>query len=237
MSFSDTFIKLNCSQRLCGSFPKPSYHPSKSDVVIISTPHWEPNKGIYEYDLRANIFTKIHTYDDTFTIFGHGQFIYPSQSLLYIFAAGELGVFDLNNKIMYTHERSALRTCCKTPKTAYITSINECHILSNDNWHYTMDMNNKKITKMDIDIFKHNNIKWPNLCCVPFTEQLMSFGSHYGDKIWYCNINTQISNKREYNWLLHDIKMPHNEELANDYFDILLVFDSIIFIFYFRKKK
>eukprot|EP01084_Bolivina_argentea_P005680 10713_1 len=109
---------------------------------------------------------------------------------------------------MYTNERSALRNCCKIPRTAYISSINECHILCNDTMHYTMDMNNKKMTKTEINIFKDNNIKWPNLCYVPFTKQLMSFGSHYCDKIWYCNTD-QLTNTPRGNWRLSSLKMPH----------------------------
>eukprot|EP01084_Bolivina_argentea_P049832 91642_1 len=89
---------------------------------------------------------------------------------------------------------SALHTCDYYPQSTYIPPpINEWHILCDDSTHYKMNMNNKNINKMNINKFENNNITFPKILYIPFTQQLISLGSNYSDKIWYCNIK-QISN-------------------------------------------
>ncbi len=238
MSLSKTFIQAKFELKFQQYFPKPSYHPQNPDVVIISTSYYEGSKkGIYEYNLIQNTFNKIYTYDETFYPLCHAQFMDSKNELLYIFGgpSATFGVFDLNTKIMNTDTESVLRDCRRYPKSTYVPSpINEYHILSYDSIHYVMDMNNKNINRMKINKLKNNNIKLPNILYIPFTNQLISFGSYKSDRIWYCNIN-QISNKHTYDWQLYHLKMPYS---TNDsWFDILLAFNNIIFIFYYIKNS
>eukprot|EP01084_Bolivina_argentea_P053142 97571_1 len=109
MSPSDVFFKLECEQKFRHYFPKPSYHPTNKDVVILSTNYWDvyrnEKEGIYEYNMEKNTFNKIYTYDK-FKPFNHGQFIDVKNELLYIFGYGKLGIFDLNTQIMNTNTKS-----------------------------------------------------------------------------------------------------------------------------------
>eukprot|EP01084_Bolivina_argentea_P145607 255176_1 len=103
MSVSDIFVKSdNCEQKFVLFFPKPSYHPNNKDVIIISTNHC----GIYEYNMKRNTFNKIYTYKQGFGPHFHGQFIDAKNESLYIFGYGELGIFDLNAKIMNTNTQN-----------------------------------------------------------------------------------------------------------------------------------
>eukprot|EP01084_Bolivina_argentea_P074829 135712_1 len=102
--------------------------------------------------MKRNTFNKIYTYDKTFEPDGHGQFIDAKNESLYMFCYGQLGIFDLNTKIMNTNTESPLRDCCRYPQSTYIPSpLNESHILCDDSIHYKMDMNNKNINKMKIN--------------------------------------------------------------------------------------
>eukprot|EP01084_Bolivina_argentea_P127304 225161_1 len=235
-SFIFNKLEIECTQKFSYYFPKPSYHPTKKDVVIVSTNCLEQaSKGIYEYNIQRNAFNKMYTYEQEFQPFNHGQFIDSKNELLYLFRDDTFGIFDLNTKEMNTNTKSVLRDCRNLPQSTYIPSPrNEYHILSNHSMHYKMDMNNKNINKMKINKFENNNIKFPKILYIPFTQQLISFGSHNSDKIWYCNIK-QISNKQKYDWQLYHLKMPHSAGI--DSFDILLAFDNIIFIFYFVKNS
>eukprot|EP01084_Bolivina_argentea_P264622 448292_1 len=100
MSLSDILVKLECALKFNNCMQKPLYHPKNKDVAIISV----GDKGIYEYNLQKNTFNKIYTYD-TFTPFGHGQFIDAKNELLYLFGGNYVtfGVFDLNTKVMNTN--------------------------------------------------------------------------------------------------------------------------------------
>eukprot|EP01084_Bolivina_argentea_P159870 278447_1 len=111
MSLSSMFDKTECEQKFNYPVPKPSYHPKDKDVVILSTSYWEGNtKGLYEYNTKRNTFNKIYTYKQGFEPdCHHGQFIDAKNQLLYIFGYGELGIFDLNTKVMNTNTESALR--------------------------------------------------------------------------------------------------------------------------------
>eukprot|EP01084_Bolivina_argentea_P127515 225496_1 len=110
MSLSDAFVKLVCQRKFNYYVPKPSYHPTNKDLVILTTNYCEGNEnGIYEYNTKRNTFNRIYTYDTTFELFGHGQFMDAKNELLYIFGNGKLGIFDLNTKIMNTNTTSALR--------------------------------------------------------------------------------------------------------------------------------
>eukprot|EP01084_Bolivina_argentea_P238495 400661_1 len=152
MSLSDIFVdcKLEVALKFGHWFPRPSYHPKNKEVVIISPGQLEGNKkGIYEFNLIKNTFTKIHTYKQGFNPSRHGQFIDSKNELLYIFGNGQSGIFDLNTNILNTNTQSALRDCNECPQSTYIPSpINEYHILTYDSTHYKMDMNNKNINKM-----------------------------------------------------------------------------------------
>eukprot|EP01084_Bolivina_argentea_P299836 516889_1 len=165
MSLSQTFLKVVCEQKFTYYFPKPSYHPQTPNAVIISTDHEEGSKkGIYEYNLTQNTFNKIHTYDQPSGPYNHGQFIDVKNELLYMFAHGKLGIFDLNTKEMNTgtNIENVLRDCRGFPRSTYIPSpINECHILCDHSIHYKMDMNNKNINKMKINKFAKNYTKYP----------------------------------------------------------------------------
>eukprot|EP01084_Bolivina_argentea_P054926 100730_1 len=195
MSLSSICSKLEHTLKFVSYIPKPSHHPTNKDVVIISTHCIEGNiRGIYEYNMKSNIFNKIYTYDPTFTPYGHGQFIDTKNELLYMFGHDKLGIFDLNTKIMTINTESVLSDCRGYPQSTYIPSpINEYHILSDHSIHYKMDMNNKNINKMKINKFEKNNITFPTILYIPFTQQLISVAA-YNDKIWYCNI------KQKYNW-------------------------------------
>eukprot|EP01084_Bolivina_argentea_P036105 66828_1 len=132
MSLSRVFVKVKCEQKVIINYymPKPSHHPKNKDVVIISTDYWEEQNGIYEYNIKNNTFNKIYTYDKTFEPYDHGQFIDEKNELLYIFGREELGIFDLNTKIMNTNTKSVLRNiyCRYGPQSTYIPStINETH--------------------------------------------------------------------------------------------------------------
>eukprot|EP01084_Bolivina_argentea_P277891 474593_1 len=235
-SVSSIFAKLECPKKFIYYIPKPSYHPRNPDIVILSTDCNEPGEnGIHEYNLKSNTFTKIYTFNHLLR--GHGQFIDTKNESLYMFGyrfnRHKLGVLDLNTKALVTDKKSALNNCNEFPQSVYIPSIHECHILCNNSIHYKMDMNNNNITKTTIDTFKNDGIKWPNLIYVPCKQQLISFGSNYWNEIWYCNIE-ELSNKQKYNWKLHELKMPHAVKV--DYFDTLLAFDNIVFIFYFHNS-
>eukprot|EP01084_Bolivina_argentea_P289064 496270_1 len=94
------FVRLECPQKFHNFIPQPSYHPKNKNVVIISTHYVTHNKGIYEYNLTQNTFSKMYTYDQTFRPSFHGQFIDSKNELLYIFGGGTFGIFDLNTKVM-----------------------------------------------------------------------------------------------------------------------------------------
>eukprot|EP01084_Bolivina_argentea_P072017 130807_1 len=99
MSLSEIFAKLQSEQKFVHYVQKPSYHSTNKDVIILSTSHVEGNaKGIYEYNIKKNTFTKIYTYKQGFKPRYHGQFIDSKNELLYIFGNGQLGIFDLNTK-------------------------------------------------------------------------------------------------------------------------------------------
>eukprot|EP01084_Bolivina_argentea_P159871 278449_1 len=99
------FGKAECEQKFDCIMPKPSYHPTNKDVVIINY-----GEGLYEYNTKRNTFNKIYTYKQGFEPdCHHGQFIDAKNQLLYIFGYGELGIFDLNTKVMNTNTESALR--------------------------------------------------------------------------------------------------------------------------------
>eukprot|EP01084_Bolivina_argentea_P247771 414501_1 len=100
MSLSSIFLKSECTERFINYMPKPSHHPHNKDVVIISTNYFETSKGIYAYNIKSNTCNKICTYDKTFKLYNHGQFIDAKSELLYIFGYGKLGIFDLNTKVM-----------------------------------------------------------------------------------------------------------------------------------------
>eukprot|EP01084_Bolivina_argentea_P289063 496269_1 len=88
MSLSHIFVncKLDVALKFVLWFPRPSYHPKNSDVVIISTDSEEENcNGIYEYNLTKNTFNEIYAYKQGFEPDSHGQFIDPKNELLYIF--------------------------------------------------------------------------------------------------------------------------------------------------------
>eukprot|EP01084_Bolivina_argentea_P036103 66826_1 len=103
MSLSAIPVKLNCSLKFVEYIPKPSCHPKNMDVVIISTDCDEEHcSGIYEYILTKNTFNKIYTYK-RFEPYCHGQFIDAKNELLYMFGCGQLGIFDLNTKVMNTN--------------------------------------------------------------------------------------------------------------------------------------
>eukprot|EP01084_Bolivina_argentea_P127516 225498_1 len=119
MSLSDAFVKLVCERKFNNYFPKPSYHPTNKDLVILSTNYCEGQdilascegneNGIYEYNTKRNTFNRLYAYDQKFKPFAHGQFIDAKNELLHIFGNGKLGIFDLNTKIMNTNTTSALR--------------------------------------------------------------------------------------------------------------------------------
>ena len=224
-----------CEQKFDWYFPKPVYHPKNKEIIIISTQFAEQNtKGIYEYNMKKNIFNKIYTYNKTLTPFYHGQLIDAKNELLYIFSYGKLGIFDLNTKKMNINTQNELCNFSICPQSIYIPSpINKSHILS-DSTHWIINMNNKIIDKIKINKFQNNNIIHPNILYIPFTQQLISFGSENNNKIWYCNIK-QLSKKQKYNWQLYHLKMPYTTEI--NFFDILLVFNNIIFIFYFIENS
>eukprot|EP01084_Bolivina_argentea_P106317 190277_1 len=145
MPVSIAFVKCKCTQKFNYYITKPSYHPINKDVVIISTHYSHYRRGnntngIYEYNIKTNTFNKIHTYNQACKPkICHGQFI-DSKNELYMFGRGELGIFDLNTKIMNTNTESVLRDCCKCPQSTYIPSPrNECHILCDHSTHYKMD--------------------------------------------------------------------------------------------------
>eukprot|EP01084_Bolivina_argentea_P034770 64401_1 len=108
MSFSNIFVKLNCSLKFDGYIPKP--HPENSDVVIISTGFIEDNdlvnEGIYEYNLTKNTFNEIYAYKQGFEPDCHGQFIDSKNELLYIFGLGTFGIFDLNTNVMNANTKN-----------------------------------------------------------------------------------------------------------------------------------
>eukprot|EP01084_Bolivina_argentea_P028871 53621_1 len=170
MSSSLNFIELYCPEEFYYYVPKPSYHPTNPDIVILSTDSTETHGGIYEYNIKTNKFNKIYSYGGLFLMLhGHTQFIDTQNELLYIFGEMNLHIFNLNTKTMNSSQPSVINNCSILgciyfPKSVYIPSpIHESHIVSNNAIHYKMDMSNKNINKMKIDKFEKNKIKWPNL--------------------------------------------------------------------------
>eukprot|EP01084_Bolivina_argentea_P012864 24091_1 len=110
MSLSAISVKLDCELKFHWYIPKPSDHPKKKDVIILSTHYLERNNktalaGIYEYNTKKNTCNKIFTYQG-FKPWNHGQFIDAKNELLYMFGNGKLGIFNLNTKVMNTNTES-----------------------------------------------------------------------------------------------------------------------------------
>eukprot|EP01084_Bolivina_argentea_P260617 440173_1 len=209
--------------------PKPLHHPTKKNIIIVSTDNTHGNdiEGIYEWDLINNIMSQIYTYPQGFYSRNHGQLIDTQTNSLYIFGNNAFGIFNLDSNIMELNKRNELHNCNCLPRTTYIPSpINEWHILDHRT-HWKMNMKTKTVTKISINTFKTSYRK---LTYVPYTNQLISMGGDVSDEIWYCNIK---ENQDTYNWQLHSLKMPHTIKDELEY-AVLLAFDNIIFIFYFE---
>eukprot|EP01084_Bolivina_argentea_P189505 325879_1 len=239
MDAQQIFTKSDIGYILDDYIPKPSIHPNNNDVVILSTDSYDgPSKitektgGVYEYNLKTSELNSIcNCSSEMFSMHDHGQFIDTQTQTLYIFGQDSVATLDLKSNdlvLKNSNDQNPIRYCSNLPRPAYIPPpIHECHILNHD-MHYKMDMKTKKVDKMKISEFK--NIKYPKLIYIESKKQLFSFGADKSDKIWYCNVNQQ-----KYEWKLYDIKMPHivGDELT---YDILLVFDNIVFIFYFVRN-
>eukprot|EP01084_Bolivina_argentea_P052744 96868_1 len=79
--------------------PKPSYHPTNKNCIIISTDYTENNvnkryemikatlttPGIYKYNMETNESEIIYKYNNTFQPCCHGQFIDTSNNTLILY--------------------------------------------------------------------------------------------------------------------------------------------------------
>eukprot|EP01084_Bolivina_argentea_P265401 449858_1 len=84
-----------------GSYiPKPSYHSTNKNCIIISTDYQDTNltRGIYTFDLVTNESQNIYKYNNTFKPTDHGQFIDSSNNTLILYGGGNdtFAIFDLN---------------------------------------------------------------------------------------------------------------------------------------------
>eukprot|EP01084_Bolivina_argentea_P275486 469824_1 len=101
-SQTSAFIKLAALPITFYSYiPKPSYHPTNKNCIIISTKYDEKQTimpGIYKYNIEINESQIIYKYNNTFKPNRHGQFIDTSNNMLILYGGGfeTFKIFDLN---------------------------------------------------------------------------------------------------------------------------------------------
>eukprot|EP01084_Bolivina_argentea_P268587 456252_1 len=122
--------------------PKPSYHPTDKNCIVISTDYEEQQiiSGIHKYNMVTNESQIIHEYDDTLKPEEHGQFIDPSNNTLLIYGGiyNTFKTFDLNtNQIKQINDKNIISKCYYCPQNTFIPSpVNEIHILDYQCNHY-----------------------------------------------------------------------------------------------------
>eukprot|EP01084_Bolivina_argentea_P199408 341210_1 len=95
------FIKSIRLPISCNSYiPKPSYDPTNTNCIIISTCHQEARitPGIYRYNIMTNESKIIYKYNNTFNACWHGQFIDTINNTLILYGGNDdtFKIFDLN---------------------------------------------------------------------------------------------------------------------------------------------
>ena len=126
--------------------------------------------------------------------------------------------FDLKKKEMNNNDITKVN-CGSYSTTAYIPSpVNEIHIMDYYQ-HFKFKINNKNVIKVNNDKL-NEQIKYPKIIYIESQKQLFIFGGYMCDKIFYYNI-AQNSNTINYEWKLHELKMPYKIH-DTDYYDVLL---------------
>eukprot|EP01084_Bolivina_argentea_P077560 140725_1 len=129
--------------------PKPSYHPTNKNCIIITT-HYDEKKttpGIYTYDIVTNKSQIIYKYNNTFKPWAHGQFIDISNNTLILYGGDNdtFKIFDLNtNEIKQINDTNTISKYGYYPQSAFIASISQIHILDYKCNHYKFNIANKE---------------------------------------------------------------------------------------------
>eukprot|EP01084_Bolivina_argentea_P188121 323924_1 len=163
--------------------PKPLYHPSNKDCVIISTDYEENyiTPGIYIYNIVQNEFQIIHKYNNTNYSEKHGQFIDPSNHTLILYGGkyDTFKIFDLNtNRMKPINDKNIISKCSYWPQNAFIPSpINHIHMLDKDCNHYKLNIRNKETIEIETNSeLKSHHIQYPKLLYIKLFQQLYVFG-------------------------------------------------------------
>eukprot|EP01084_Bolivina_argentea_P268588 456253_1 len=177
--------------------PKPSYHPTDKNCIVISTDYEEQQiiSGIHKYNMVTNESQIIHEYDDTLKPEEHGQFIDPSNNTLLIYGGiyNTFKTFDLNtNQMKLEQYKNTLCECNRRSRVTFIPPpINQIHVLNYECEHFIFDITNKQTTKVgtDVDLQSHH-IRNPKLLFIEPCKTIFIFGADYNDTIFEYNNNT-----------------------------------------------
>ena len=210
--------------------PKPSLHPSKTNCILIGVSQ-ERKPAIFQYNLNNNKMEIIASYDDldeseTFDyLINHNQFLDTKNNQLYLFRAGFLITYDINDKTF--NKKPADTVCVDSYNCNCIdirsSGLDEIHILRHSE-HFKFDCNSQGFTVLHTNYSEEVSFSSKWSIYNPIKRQLMAFGD---DKIWTCNIEG-IPNQTKYEWqLCETLKMPH----PSGKFYVSLIRD-IVLVFY-----
>eukprot|EP01084_Bolivina_argentea_P073888 134059_1 len=123
--------------------PKPLYHPTNKNCIIIST-HWNERRitpAIYKYDVQTNepqiiykykLYNGSNSYQDQDTFGYHGQVVDTPNNTLILYGSGHFKIFDLNtNRMTQINDKNMHNRCnLNYLQNAFIPSpMNEIHVL------------------------------------------------------------------------------------------------------------
>ena len=239
-------------------FPNTLYYHSplhNKSYLILSTDSRETNNGIFQYDIKLDIISKLADYPPEFHVTNHGNAIV--NDMLYIFC-GAYRVFAILNlktlewnikcknqfmSLVHHSRLDQINTLSYNilemlqPKSVYIPHpINELHIFGNAHLRsYHMKYDEEQQTFIELSGVNGNSmLMYSHLIYVEQQQRMYIIGGEIpkwgqqvaANEIWYCSLN---GDNDDYKWKLYEQEL---KDITSRIIDVILGFEWIIFVFY-----